>query len=90
MQRPPRLAAVQTAGCAPLARAWARLDGVARNAVRSRSRFMQPWESVPKASPTGILDDETYNWFEVVKALRETGGEAVVARGLRVPVDRDR
>ena len=27
----------------------------------------------------GILDDETYDWWEVVKAMRETDGEAVVA-----------
>ena len=78
--RAPRLIAVQTAGCAPLARAWARLDGVPLGeAVRSRSRFMWPWESVPASLAHGILDDETYDWFEVVKAMRETGGEAVVA-----------
>ena len=57
----------------------ARLDGVALDkAVRRRSRFMQPWDSVPKSLAHGILDDETYDWFEVVKAMRETGGEAVV------------
>ena len=79
VRRAPRLVAVQTAGCAPLARAWARLDGVAlADAVRSRSRFMWPWESVSASLAHGILDDETYDWFEVVKALRETGGEAVV------------
>jgi threonine synthase len=80
MRRVPRLVAVQTAGCAPLVRAWRRLDGVAlSDAVRSRSRFMWPWERVPASLAHGILDDETYDWFEVVKALRETGGEAVVA-----------
>jgi len=80
VRRVPRLVAVQTAGCAPLARAWRRLDDVALgDAVRSRSRFMWPWESVPASIAHGILDDEAYDWFEVVKALRETGGEAVVA-----------
>lgn len=78
--RVPRLIAVQVAGCAPLARAWKRLDGVAlEKAVRNRSRFMQPWDSVPASLAHGILDDETYDWWEVVKAMRETGGEAVVA-----------
>jgi threonine synthase len=79
-RRAPRLVAVQTEGCAPLARAWGRLDGVTLDkAVRNRSRFMQPWDSVPMSLASGILDDETYDWFEVVKALRETGGETVVA-----------
>ena len=80
VRRAPRLIAVQTAGCAPLARAWGLLDGVSlADAVRSRSRFMWPWESVPASLAHGILDDETYDWFEVVRAMRETGGEAVVA-----------
>jgi threonine synthase len=78
--RAPRLIAVQTAGCAPLARAWGRLDGVALDsASRNRSRFMQPWDSVPRSLAHGILDDETYDWFEIVKAMRATGGQAVVA-----------
>jgi threonine synthase len=78
--RAPRLIAVQTAGCAPLARAWRRLDGVDLNqAARRRSRFMWPWESAPASLAHGILDDETYDWWEAVKAMRETGGEAIVA-----------
>ena len=77
--RAPRLIAVQTEGCAPLARAWRALDGAALGeAARSRSRFMRPWENVPRSIAHGILDDETYDWWEVVKALRDTGGEAVV------------
>ena len=44
-----------------------------------RSRFMWPWESAPASLAHGILDDETYDWWEVVKAMRETGGEAIVA-----------
>ena len=78
--RAPRLIAVQTAGCAPLARAWRRLDGADLNeAARRRSRFMWPWESAPASLAHGILDDETYDWWEVVKAMRETGGDAIVA-----------
>jgi threonine synthase len=78
--RAPRLIAVQTAGCAPLARAWRRLDGVdLGEAAQHRSRFMWPWESAPASLAHGILDDETYDWWEVVKAMRETGGEAIVA-----------
>jgi threonine synthase len=40
---------------------------------------MWPWESVPVSLAHGIVDDETYDWFEVVKAMRETGGEVLVA-----------
>jgi len=40
---------------------------------------MWPWESAPASLAHGILDDETYDWWEVVKAMRETGGEAIVA-----------
>ena len=79
-RRAPRLIAVQTAGCAPLARAWRRLDGVDLNeAARCRSRFMWPWESAPASLAHGIIDDETYDWWEVVRAMRETGGDAIVA-----------
>ena len=80
VRRAPRLIAVQAEGCAPLARAWGRLDGVALGeAARRRSQFMRPWESVPVSLAHGILDDETYDWWEVAKAMRATGGEAVVA-----------
>ena len=76
----PRLVAVQTAGCAPFDRAWRRLDGVELSeAARRRSRFMQPWQTSPASLAHGILDDETYDWWEVAKAMRETGGASVVA-----------
>lgn len=76
----PRLITVQTAGCAPLARAWQRLHGVDLNeAVRHRSRFMQPWATTPHSIAHGILDDETYDWWEVAKGMRETGGHVIVA-----------
>ncbi len=80
IRRAPRLIAVQTAGCAPLARAWARLEGADLGAAaRRRSHFMQPWETAPHSLAHGILDDETYDWLEIAKAMRATGGEAVVA-----------
>jgi threonine synthase len=80
LPRVPRLLAVQTEGCAPLARAWKRLEGVALgDAARRRSRYMQPWDTVPVSLAHGILDDETYDWWEVVKAMRESDGEMAVA-----------
>ena len=70
---------VQTAGCAPFARAWQRLSGVELgDAVRCRSRFMWPWASTPASAASGILDDETYDWWEAAKGVRETGGDALV------------
>jgi threonine synthase len=78
--RAPRLIAVQTVGCAPLARAWERMEGVGLDqAAREKSRFMWPWESIPVSLAHGIVDDETYDWLEVVKAMRATGGEVLVA-----------
>jgi threonine synthase len=79
LPRLPRLMMVQTAGCAPFARCWQRLSGVElADAVRHRSRFMWPWASAPASAATGILDDETYDWWEASKGVRETGGDALV------------
>ncbi len=75
----PRLMLVQTVGCAPFARAWQRLSGVELgDAVNCRSRFMWPWASTPASAASGILDDETYDWWEAAKGARETGGDALV------------
>jgi threonine synthase len=77
--QPPRLMAVQTAGCAPLERAWRRLDGFdLAEAARQRSRFMWPWQPAPASLASGILDDETYDWWAVADGMRKSGGRAVV------------
>lgn len=77
--KPPRLCAVQTAGCAPLDRAWRKMGGVtAAEAGQHRSRFMWPWESVPHSIAHGILDDETYDWLEIVAAMHRTEGRSLV------------
>lgn len=76
----PRLHAVQTRGCAPLARAWDlyRADPVAQPGRQWR-RYMWPWESEPHSLADGILDDETYDWIGIVTEMARTGGSAVVA-----------
>lgn len=79
LTRLPRLVPVQTEGCAPLARAFdkgAGLDLAA--AARTRSRFMWAWETTPHSLAHGILDDETYDWLEILKGVRASGGEVVV------------
>jgi threonine synthase len=47
-------------------------------AVRHRAEFMWAWESAPKSIAHGILDDETYDWFAIVKATITSGGYPVV------------
>ena len=77
--RLPKLIAVQTAGCAPLARAWQRLgDGDLADAARHRSTFMWPWETTPASLAHGILDDETYDWWSIAAGMRDSGGRTVV------------
>jgi len=79
LPRAPRLMAVQTKGCAPLARAWARLGATPlAEAALARSRFMWAWETTPASVAHGILDDETYDWWAVADAMRATGGAPMV------------
>ena len=76
----PKLHAVQTEGCAPLARAWekAHLTGGARNAGPRWNECMWPWETTPVSIADGILDDETYDWIGVLDSMADTGGAPVV------------
>jgi threonine synthase len=46
--------------------------------ARHRSRYMWAWESEPHSVATGILDDETYDWLAVVRAMLASGGRALV------------
>jgi threonine synthase len=73
-----RLDAVQTEGCAPLARAWQRADGLAPEDVPARwAELMTPWDD-PHSAADGILDDETYDWLGVFHVLGRSGGRPVV------------
>lgn len=74
---PAPLYAVQTAGCAPLARAWSSARSEDDPAVRWSSH-MWPWETEPRSLADGILDDETYDWVADVEQLRRTAGRVVV------------
>jgi threonine dehydratase len=44
------------------------------HATKHRSEVMWPWETPPVSVAHGILDDETYDWLEVVRGMVETGG----------------
>lgn len=72
----PRIHAVQTAAASPLMRAWERVDDL-EHAIRHRSKFMWPWETAPQSIATGILDDETYDWVEVIRGMKNSGGHPI-------------
>jgi threonine synthase len=83
IERLPRIHAVQTAVVSPLVRAWERLGIVDVNgdvdaAIAHRSEFMWPWETAPESIATGILDDETYDWAEVIRGMKRSGGFPVL------------
>ncbi len=70
----PRLHAVQTESCAPLERAWRKTQW--GSAISAEA--MWPWEHVGTSAADGILDDETYDWLAVVRAMADGGGSPVV------------
>jgi threonine synthase len=83
---PPRLMAVQTEGCAPLAGAWSRAQHLSAGVGAAGSHWnecMRVWgsdgEPEPHSAADGILDDETYDWLGITAALAATGGDVVVA-----------
>jgi threonine synthase len=78
-----RFHAVQTEGCAPLARAWARAldagtDGRPELAAPLWAELMVPWTD-PHSIADGILDDETYDWIGVFEAIGSRGDVPIVA-----------
>jgi threonine dehydratase len=75
------LHAVQAEGCAPLARAWqaSATYSTALAAAAHWDECMQPWPTTPQSFADGILDDETYDWVSVCRAMRASGGSPVVA-----------
>lgn len=79
-----RLHAVQTEGCAPLARAWRLAIDERDHELSDREiahrwdELMFPWSS-PSSAADGILDDETYDGIAVIEAMRRSGGGPIVA-----------
>jgi threonine dehydratase len=64
--------------CRPLDLAAAPVRAVLDDAARHRSRYMWPWDPAPQSIAHGILDDETYDWLAVVRAMLATGGRPIV------------
>lgn len=54
------------------------VDEVLGFAARHRTEFMWPWEDEPRSIASGILDDETYDWQAVVRAMLVSGGRPLV------------
>ncbi len=82
----PRLHAVQTESCAPLARAWVKTAEVGgpTEAAKHWSECMWPWEHVGPSAADGILDDETYDWLAVVRAMGDGNGSPIVVTEAQV------
>lgn len=80
-----RLHPVQSAGCAPLRRAW---DLLAphfdfEHAATNPDEYMFAWDD-PQSFATGILDDVTYDWIPLLQRTLETGGSPIVADETRI------
>jgi threonine synthase len=54
------------------------LESALSYATAHRAQFMWPWETPPHSIAHGILDDETYDWLAVVRAMLRSGGGPVV------------
>jgi threonine synthase len=85
IDRLPKIMTIQTEGAFPLARAYDAFDRVDPTGdpdlsypASHRSQFMWPWESTPHSLAHGILDDETYDWLAVLRAMLQTGGRPIV------------
>ena len=83
----PRICAVQTYGCAPLARAMNLIqEKIAKSsprealihAVSHPEEYMWPWEEEPQSIASGILDDETYDWLPIAWGIIESNGTTPV------------
>jgi threonine dehydratase len=84
--RAPRLHAVQTQSCAPLARAWERSQAVGGPSAAGAhwAECMWPWEHVGTSAADGILDDETYDWLPVLAAMADSEGWPVMVAEAQV------
>ncbi len=84
LERVPRVWAVQAQQCAPFEKAWSQIpiaasvDERLSLAEQQAEQLMTPWPD-PSSAATGILDDVTYDWLGVARALLLTGGSSVLA-----------
>lgn len=84
LARVPQVWAVQAQQCAPFSQAWSQIPSASTIderlglAEKHRDQFMTPWPN-PSSAASGILDDITYDWLGVARALMITGGSSLLA-----------
>jgi threonine synthase len=61
-----------------------RIAAALEAAARNRSRYMWPWEHTPKSVASAILDDETYDWWQLCRGMLQTGGFPLVLSEARL------
>jgi threonine dehydratase len=64
--------------CHPLDLTLPAVRATLDDAAGHRSRYMWPWDPAPASIAHGILDDETYDWLAVTRAMLGTGGRPLV------------
>jgi len=79
----PRVYGVQTEAVAPLSRAWDLLMSSAEpieelGTSQGLDRYMWAWEDVGQSAATGILDDVTYDWVPLTRAMIDSAGRPIV------------
>jgi threonine synthase len=55
------------------------LEGAMAEAARHRAGYMWPIDGAPDSLASGLLDDETYDWRELVRGMLQTGGYPLLA-----------
>ena len=77
----PEALAFRTRRADRLAHAFAsdpRIQTELTRAAHDRVKFMWPWETPPTSVAHGILDDETYDWLALTRAMLQSGGYPIV------------
>lgn len=54
------------------------LAAIIEAAARTRQDYMWPWEPAGHSAAHGLLDDETYDWLAVMRAMLRSGGHPLV------------
>ncbi len=76
----PKFMPVQASGNAPLSRAYDSITAAGLTAVEAaaeKSKHMYPWSN-PSSVAHGILDDETYDWVQLLRGVQQSGGSPIV------------
>jgi threonine dehydratase len=55
-----------------------RIQAELTRAAHDRASLMWPWETPPTSVAHGILDDETYDWLALTRAMLQSGGFPIV------------